>query len=123
MRTKDMIRKAAGSIVRRCLQDQPGGFTAQQILEDTAALAAYYHSPNALRTALGAGVRGTGLGLHRDRQGAYLRCRENGAVALLEAELSEEELAALATELGFADLDGLVEAIDRLPPASPDPSV
>ena len=38
---------------------------------------------------MGDGVRGSGLGLHRDETGNFRRCRDNAALAL--AELSDAE--------------------------------
>jgi hypothetical protein len=115
MKTKSMVRKAAKVVIRRCLDGQPGGFDTREIFEAVAEFAASYRTPNALGTALGDGVRGSGLGLHRDQAGQFARCRDHAALAA--AELGDDEFAALAQELGYGGPDELADAIDRLPTA------
>ena len=121
MKTKFIIHKAAESVVRKCLDGQPGGFSTREVFDQVAEFATSYKSPNAIGTAMGEGVRGSGLGLHRDETGNFRRCRDNAALAL--AELSDAERELLATELTFSGTDKLLEAIDRLPPAPPTPSI
>ena len=78
-------------------------------------LAANYTDANALGTAMGGGVRGHGLGLHRDRDGSFLRCRDNAALAA--EHLEDAEIDDLAAEIGSRDADGLADAINQLPAA------
>ena len=99
MKTKSLIRKAAESVVRECLDGQPGGFSTRQVFDRVAEFATSYKSPNALGTALGEGVRGSGLGLHRDEAGNFRRCRDNAALAV--AELSDAERAAAGGRASF----------------------
>ena len=120
MKTKALIRKAAESVVRKCLDGQPGGFSTREIFDQVAEFSGSYTSPNALGTALGDGVRGSGLGLHRDEAGKFRRCRDNAALALTALGAAEREL--LARELSFSETRDLFDAIDRLPPAPPTPS-
>ena len=112
--TKETIRLAAASVIEACLDGQAGGFGARKIFEAVPEFAARYDTANVLGTALGDGVRGSGLGLHRDAEGKFRRCRDNGAAA---AELREDEIDDLAAELGFRDADGLADAINQLPSA------
>ena len=115
MKTKAILRKAAESVVRKCLDGQPGGFSTREIFDQVAEFATSYKCSNAIGTALGDGVRGSGLGLHRDETGNFRRCRDNAALAL--AELSDAERELLARQLTFSGTNGLIDAIDRLPPA------
>lgn len=117
--TRSLIRAAAPVVIRECLAGNVNGFTARQVFDQVPAFAAIYADANALGTALGQGVRGKGLGLHRDGADDFLRCRDNAVLAA--AELSDEEFAALAAVLGFSSPDELADAIDRLPSALPDP--
>jgi hypothetical protein len=113
--TKALIRGAAPVVISECLNGTGDGFTPRAIFDQVPRFAASYTSANALATALGAGVRGRGLGLHRDPAGRFLRCRENAALAA--AELGDGEFAALVRGLGYDGPDELGDAIDRLPPA------
>lgn len=115
MATKEMIRLAAAPVIEACLDGQAGGFGARKIFEAVPEFAARYETANVLGTALGDGVRGSGLGLHRDADGKFRRCRDNAALAA--AVLGDDEFAALAAGLGFRDADGLADAIDQLPSA------
>jgi hypothetical protein len=118
--TKSLIHDAAPVVIRECLAGNANGFTARQIFDQVPAFGAIYKDANALGTALGEGVRGKGIGMHRDRDGSFLRCGDNAALAA--AKLSDDEFAALAVELGFSSPDELVNAINQLPPAPPNPS-
>jgi hypothetical protein len=115
LKTDTVIRTAAGIVIDECLAGQSEGFTASALLERCPTLAAAYHAPNVIGTALGEGVRGKGLGLHRDLQGRFSRCRDNAALAA--SRLSDDELSDLAADLGLADAEALIDAIDRLPAA------
>ena len=109
MGTKSLIHNAAPVVIRECLTGNPKGFTARRVLDQVPALAAIYTDANALGTALGDGVRGKGLGLHRDGAGDFRRCRDNAALAA--AKLNDDKFAALAAELVGVP-DGLADAID-----------
>lgn len=115
MKTKAAIRRAAPAVIRKCLDGRAGGFSTQEVFDAVPEFASSYRTSNALGTALGDGVRGSGLGLHRDAEGTFRRCRDNAALAA--AALDDDEFAALADELGLAGPEALAEAIDRLPPA------
>ena len=119
LKTKAMITHAARAVVRECLKDARGGFTAKEIFVQVPVLAASYTDANALGTALGEGVRGRGLGLHRDRDGSFLRCRDNATLAA--EHLEDAEIDDLTAELGFRGADGLAEAINQLPSAQAGP--
>ena len=110
LKTKAMITHAARAVVRECLKDARGGFTAKEIFVQVPVFAASYTDANALGTALGEGVRGRGLGLHRDRDDSFLRCRENATLAA--EHLEDAEIDDLTAELGF-----------RAPTVSPKPSI
>ena len=86
-------------MIRECLTGNPKGFTARRVFDQVPAFGAGYTDANALGTALGDGVRGKGLGLHRDEAGEFRRCRDNAALAA--AELTDEEFLALASSLGI----------------------
>ena len=119
--TKSLIHDAAPVVIRECLIGNTKGFTARQVFNQVPAFGAIYTDANALGTALGDGVRGKGLGLHRDEAGEFRRCRDNAALAA--AELTDEEFLALANSLGYPTVDALTDAIDRLPPAPVAPTL
>ena len=121
MTTKGMIRLAAAPVIEACLDGQAGGFGARKIFEAAPEFAARYNTANVLGTALGDGVRGSGLGLHRDEAGEFRRCRANAALAA--AELTDEEFLALASSLGYPTGDALTDAINCLPPAPVAPTL
>lgn len=120
MKTNSMMRLAATFVLSKCLDGRPGGFTTREVFDGVPEFANSYRSPNALGTALGNGVRGKGMGLHRDLNGKFLRCRDNAALAA--TNLTDDEFAALAVELGLPDPDALADLIDRLPAAPNEPS-
>ena len=119
--TKSLIHDAAPVVIRECLIGNTKGFTARQVFNQVPAFGAIYTDANALGTALGDGVRGKGLGLHRDEAGEFRRCRDNAALAA--AELTDEEFLVLANSLGYPTVDALTDAIDRLPPAPVAPTL
>lgn len=119
--TKSLIHDAAPVVIRECLIGNTKRFTARQVFNQVPAFGAIYTDANALGTALGDGVRGKGLGLHRDEAGEFRRCRDNAALAA--AELTDEEFLALANSLGYPTVDALTDAIDRLPPAPVAPTL
>ena len=105
--------KVAHAVITECLdQTQTNGFTTRDIFEAVAEIKAAYESPNALGTCLGAGIKGTGMGLH-GKAGAFARCRENAALAA--SCLSDEAFGNLAVELDYEEPEGLAEAIAALP--------
>jgi hypothetical protein len=110
-----MVRLAAPAIIRLCLDGRPGGFGAREVFDGVPEFAATHRTPHALGAAMGYGVRGNGLGLHRDAEKKIRRCRDNAALAA--AVLDDEEFAALAARLGYPGPDALAEAIDGLPRA------
>jgi hypothetical protein len=115
MKTEVALHSVAGIVIGKCLAGQAEGFTAREVLDDCPTLAGAYRTANALGTMMGAGVRGKGLGLHRASTERFARCRDNAALAA--SRLSDDELSALAADLGFADAEALIDAIDRLPVA------
>jgi hypothetical protein len=115
LKTDATIRTAAGVVIDECLVGHSEGFTARVLLERCPTLAAAYRTPNVIGTMLGDGIRGKGLGLHRDSKGRFSRCRDNAALAA--SRLSDDELSDLAADLGFAHAEELIDAIDRLPAA------
>ena len=119
--TKSLIHNAAPVVIRECLTGNSKGFTARRVFDQVPAFGASYTDANALGTALGDGVRGKGLGLHRDEAGEFRRCRDNAALAA--AELTDEEFLALASSLGYPTVDALTDAIDCLPPAPVAPTL
>jgi hypothetical protein len=120
MRTRSLTHHASPHIIRLCLDGQAGGFSTREVFGGIPEFATSYKTCNSLGTALGDGVRGRGLGLHRDRSGRFLRCRDNAALAA--AALGDAEFEALARELGYDGPDELGDAIDRLPPAEGAPT-
>jgi hypothetical protein len=68
-----------------------------------------------LGTALGDGVHGIGLHLWRGPRGLFRACRENAALAA--KRMSAGQLEALARARGLAGIQGLAQAIQRLPSA------
>jgi hypothetical protein len=115
MKTNSMMRLAAASVIRECLDGQSGGFSTREVFESRTEFVTSYRTANALGTALGDGVRGKGMGLHRDLNGKFLRCRDNAALAA--TNLTDDEFAALAFELELPDPDALADLIDQLPAA------
>jgi hypothetical protein len=120
MKTDSMTRMAAATVIRKCLDGQPDGFSTREVFDSTTDFVTSYRTANALGTALGDGVRGKGMGLHRDQNGKFRRCRDNAALAA--SNLTDDKLAALAVELGLPDPDALADLIDRLPAAPNEPS-
>ena len=106
--------KVAPAVIKECLdQTQTNGFTTRAIYEAVPEIKAAYASPNALGTALGSGVKETGMGLH-SKNGAFARCRENAVLAA--GCLSDQQFEALAEELGHDGPEGLAQAMNALPP-------
>jgi hypothetical protein len=119
LQTEVQIRSAAPIVIGECLSAQSRGFSAKEVLDASPQLSTVYVTANALGTALGDGVRGKGLGLYRDRTGRFLRSRTNAALAA--SRLSDDELTALAADLGFDDAAALIDAIDAPPDVTHDP--
>ena len=104
---------AARAVIEACLdQTQTNGFTTREIYEAVPEIKAAYASPNALGTALGSGVKETGMGLH-GKGGAFARCRDNATLAA--GCLSDKAFSQLATDLGYNSPNELAEAIAALP--------
>ena len=105
--------KVAPAVIKACLdQTQTNGFTTHEIYEAVPEIKAAYKTPNALGTALGSGVKETGMGLH-SKNGAFARCQENAVLAT--TCLSDEEFTALASDLGYDSPEALAAALAALP--------
>ncbi len=105
--------KVAPEVIEECLNTtKTSGFTTRDIFEAVPEIKTAYQTPNALGTALGTGIKGTGMGLH-GKGGAFARCRENASLAA--SCLADEAFGKLAADLGYDEPEGLAEAIAALP--------
>jgi hypothetical protein len=107
-RQRDKIAALAPMILAHCVR-------GQDVPLRTLAEVAGERRTNAIATALGAGVAGSGGAKLWKRDGVVLACQENAS--LIAEFLSDEAEAALLTDLGM-DRTQFLEALAALPAAS-----
>jgi hypothetical protein len=110
-----LLGLACPEVLAKCLDG--ADFSAAQIREAVPQIAQAYANANVLGTALGDGVRGSGLRLWRGPRGLFRACRENAVLAA--KRMKPGELDAAARKRGLAGIQELAQAIQRLPSAKP----